>query len=420
MSEYIDNVSQRKKMLKEALAGLHQGKSVEEVQAIFAELVKVATYDDISEAEQMLIAEGLPAAEIQKLCDLHVAVVRDSLDAQPDPDSIPGHPIHTLRAENEIAETMLQQLEGLLVVPGAEALELVRDRLAQLVQFERHYQRKENLLFPYLERYGFTGPSQVMWGIHDEIRAAWKQLTALLADLGQPQDWTARLKQLRAVFEPMRTAMQEMFYKEEKILFPTAMERLSEADWGEIRRQEAELGYFVVRPGLTWQPPAPAAPKAEPTPQAAPAFSAPGIGVMLSLATGVLSPEQLNLMLTHLPFDITFVDENDEVRYFTQGKERIFERQPAIIGRKVQLCHPPQSMDKVQRILDDFRAGTRDVAEFWIKLNLPQGESMMEKFVHIRYFALRDAAGTYRGTIEVTQDVAPIHALQGEKRLLDD
>lgn len=412
MSEYIDNVSQRKRMLKEALAGLHEGRSVEEVQEIFAELVKVATYDDIAEAEQMLINEGLPAAEIQKLCDLHVAVVRDALDAAPTPDSMSGHPVHTMRAENEIAATMLQQINGLMTVPGREAMELVRDRLEQLMQYNRHYLRKENLLFPYLERTGFTGPSQVMWGIHDEIRADWKQITAKLSRLDRVNDWTGFLKELRSLYEPMRTRVEDMIYKEEKILIPASLERLTENDWSEIRRQEPELGYFVVRPGQEWQPTAPE-PKQPVAPEqpTAPSFT-PGVGVNLSLNTGVLTPEQLNLMLTSLPFDITYVDENDEVRYFTQGKERIFERQPAIIGRKVQMCHPPQSMDKVQRILDDFRAGTRDVAEFWIQ--------MMGKFIHIRYFALRDNSGAYRGTIEVTQDASPIRTLQGEKRLLDD
>jgi hypothetical protein len=116
--------------------------------------------------------------------------------------------------------------------------------------------------------------------------------------------------------------------------------------------------------------------------------------------------------LTNLPVDVTFVDENDEVRFFSQTRERIFERQATIIGRKVQLCHPPSSMDKVQKILDDFRTGKRDVAEFWVQ--------MMGKFVHIRYFALRDRHGKYRGTIEVSQDVAPIRALEGERRLLND
>ena len=425
MSEFIDNVSKRKQMLKEALQGLHEGRSVEEVREIFSDLVQIATYDDISEAEQMLINEGLPAAEIQKLCDLHVDVMRDSLDAQAKPESMAGHPVHTMRAENEVAGTMLKQMEGLLNVPGKASMSLFRDRLEQLVTYDRHYLRKENLLFPFLERYEFTGPSQVMWGIHDEVRAGWKALVEALEDLDQVSDWTAKLNEVNDIYVPMQHKITEMFYKEEKILIPTALDRLTQEDWSEIYRQESNLGYFVVRPGTEWKPSAEKPAKPAAAPKAVPVSNVmPGVGVNIGLNTGVLTPKQLDLMLTNLPFDITFVDENDEVRYFTQGKDRIFPREAAIIGRKVQLCHPPQSMDKVQRILDDFRAGIRDVAEFWIKLNMPskdsKGESMMGMFVHIRYYALRDASGTYQGTIEVSQDIAPLRALEGEKRLLDD
>ena len=415
MSEYIDNISRRKQLLKEALSGLHEGRSVAEVQETFAELVKIASYNDIAEAEQMLIQEGLPVVEIQKLCDLHVAVVRDALDAQASPDSKAGHPVHTMRAENEIAGTFLNQMQGLLTVPGKDSTLLFKERLDQLMQYNKHYLRKENLLFPFLERYEFTGPSQVMWGIHDEIRSEWKSMQSLLDNLEEINDWTALLEKLRSIFHSMQQKMQEMFYKEEKILIPASLERLNEADWSALYRQETEIGYFVVRPGNEWQPteakPNPEAAKMVPKMDTIPSFT-PGVNVNISLNTGILTPEQINLMMTNLPVDVTFVDENDEVRYFTQGKDRIFERQPAIIGRKVQLCHPPQSMDKVQKILDDFRSGTRDLAEFWIQ--------MMGKFIHIRYYALRDRQGTYRGTIEVSQDVTPIRALEGEKRLLND
>jgi hypothetical protein len=133
---------------------------------------------------------------------------------------------------------------------------------------------------------------------------------------------------------------------------------------------------------------------------------------LLSLDTGELTLKQINLLLTHLPVDVTFVDENDEVRYFSQGQDRIFDRSPAIIGRAVTKCHPPQSVHRVQIILDDFHSGKRDVAEFWIQAG--------EAFVHIRYFALRDGEGAYQGCIEVTQEISHIRALEGEKRLLDD
>jgi DUF438 domain-containing protein len=132
---------------------------------------------------------------------------------------------------------------------------------------------------------------------------------------------------------------------------------------------------------------------------------------LLPLDTGLLSLEQINLLLRALPVDVTLVDENDEVRYYSDGRERIFPRSPGVIGRKVQNCHPPKSLELVNRILREFREGSREVAEFWIEL--------AGRFIHIRYFALRDAAGRYRGTLEVTQDVTGIRKLEGQRRLLD-
>jgi len=191
-----------------------------------------------------------------------------------------------------------------------------------------------------------------------------------------------------------------MIYKEEKILIPESLNRLSQQEWHVIR---AELDQMDARPQA--QPDL----KVTTTPlEVEEGIDQAG---MLPLDTGSLTLDQVNLMLKNLPVDITFVDENDEVRFFSQTKERIFTRTAAIIGRKVQKCHPPQSVHIVQKILDDFHAGKRDVSEFWIQMG--------GKFVHIRYFALRDENGTYRGTIEVTQDVAEIRALEGEKRLED-
>ena len=132
----------------------------------------------------------------------------------------------------------------------------------------------------------------------------------------------------------------------------------------------------------------------------------------LPLQTGALTGPQISLLLTHLPVDVTYVDADDTVRFYSETPERIFRRTPAIIGRKVQKCHPPASVHSVQRILDDFRAGRRDTAEFWIQ--------MQGKFIHIRYFALRDKQGRYEGTIEVTQDLTQIRQLEGERRLLDE
>ena len=162
-----------------------------------------------------------------------------------------------------------------------------------------------------------------------------------------------------------------MIYKEENILFLMSLDTLSESDWVKVRRGEEEIGYAWIEPEVDWQP------KAEADEERAVASE------KIGLDTGYLSKELINLLLTHLPVDLTLVDENDRVAYYSSGKERIFPRSPGIIGRQVQRCHPPDSVHIVNKILDEFKAGEKDAADFWIQLG--------GKFILIRYFALRTA-----------------------------
>ncbi len=418
MSEYINNQTKRKETLKMLIRELHAGKTVEDVKDEFAALLRDVGATEVAEMEQALIAEGLPEMEIKRLCDVHVAVFRESLDAHPSPETLPGHPIHTFRAENSAAARVLdalqEALDALETRPGAAhrlrsgqaQLEQASARLRELREYEKHYLRKENILFPYMEQHGFTGPSSVMWAIHDDVRAGWKALDGLLA-AGPGDDPAAFNARIVEVFEPLSTAIREMFYKEDNILFPAALEKLSDEEWRAIRAQEPEVGYCYVEPGNQW--PLGSIPlETAPSPVEAQAAAEN----LLPLDTGALAPQQINLLLTHLPVDITYVDKDDTVRFFSQGKERIFPRSPAIIGRQVQKCHPPASVHRVQKILDDFRAGHRDVAEFWLQ--------MQGMFIHIRYFATRDEQGEYQGTLEVTQDITRIRTLEGERRLVDD
>jgi len=403
MSENINNVSQRKEALKEVIKRLHAGETVEELKSEFGHAIQGATAGDIADAERALISEGVSVGEIQRLCDLHVAVFRDSLDEEPAPESLPGHPVFTFRMENEVTMRLLEAMEDTLIdwQDGEEgALVSLQKQAKNLAAIEKHYSRKENLLFPYLEKKNFEGPAQVMWGVDNEIRAQIKAFTEYIN--GEKPE----VEEATTIFLDLSQNIKEMIYKEEKILFPAALERLTQSEWGEIREQEEEIGYFNVTPRDAWKPADEEASEKAEAPQK---MDADGL---ILLSTGALTKEQINLMLTHLPVDVTLVDEHDEVRYFTQGRERIFDRSPAIIGREVTKCHPPQSVHKVQVILDDFRSGTRDVAEFWIQMG--------GQFIHIRYFALHNNQGEYKGSIEVSQNVTGIRALEGEKRLLDD
>ena len=410
MSEFINNASQRKDKIKNALKRIHDGEPYEDVKKEFADVLSTATAQEISDIEQTLIEEGMPVEDIQYLCDVHVAMFRESLDKQPPPEMMPGHPVYTFRAENELVAFVVNDTKGTLHKMQENQSETLAQKLKgnleKLKEFDVHYLRKENILFPYLEKINFSGPSSVMWGIHDDIRKGWK---AMLAEIGAGAVVSKEsMEKLQREFTDLENAMREMVYKEERILFPAAIERLTEDNWLAIHAQEPDFGYSYVTRGTDWpiesekKDTVNLSKKEEKKERKEPMSKFP-------LTTGDLSISQINMLLSHLPVDITYVDENDTVLFFSETPDRIFKRTAAIIGRKVQNCHPPQSMDKVQKILDDFKAGTRDVAEFWIQMN--------GMFIHIRYFALHDADGNYKGTLEVSQDLTTLRALEGEKRL---
>ena len=381
---------------------LHAGKSVEEVKPRFEELIADVEATEIAAMEQKLIEGGVPDGEVKRLCDVHVQVFADALEGHEPVKAPAGHPVDTFQRENQallqVTASLRKVAEKIGEPPVREEWERLKPALAgvldRLLEIDKHYLRKENQLFPFLEKHGVEGPSKVMWAIHDDIRALMKQAHAALAE----DDAALTVSTAHAVAK----MADDMVTKEEKVLHPMAIDTLSEDEWRQIRAGEDEIGYALIGDVPAW--PAGAAGAA-----GAPAAAAGPSGA-IPLTTGSLTAEQLGLMLTALPVDISFVDENDEVRFYSEG-ERIFPRSPGVIGRKVQNCHPPASIHKVQEIVNAFRAGEKDVAEFWIEMG--------GKFLHIRYFALRDAAGTYRGTVEMVQDATHIRELEGQRRLVD-
>jgi DUF438 domain-containing protein len=204
----------------------------------------------------------------------------------------------------------------------------------------------------------------------------------------------------KVAIEALLKMVNDMIYKEEHILFPMAKDLLTDAEWQKVRQGEEEIGYAWITPEQGWTGETGAAPGQDSAGERT-----------VRLDTGQMTFEQINMMLKHMPVDVSFVDENDEVRYYSATKDRIFPRSPGVIGRKVQNCHPPKSFAMVQRILDEFRAGSRHKADFWIQ--------MKGRFLLIQYFAVRDEKGSYRGTLEVSQDVTDIKKLEGQKRLLE-
>lgn len=352
----------------------------------------------------------MPPEEVKRLCDVHVQVFRESLDQEIKPEQTPGHPVHTFVRENRAVENVIANTEALLkkiqTAPEGEdissLLQQWQQHHHQLLEIHNHFSRKENIFFPYLEKKGITGPSTVMWAIHDDIRVELKKVNQLLA-VADSTASTQLKKSIENLVLPMFHTIKELFYKEENIMYPTALDVLSEADWVDIYQQSDEIGYTLITPEKQWKPRGDGAP---------PQDMVADVAGEIQLDCGALTVEQIDRLLNTLPLDITFVDANDQVKFFSRGKERIFERAPAIIGRKVQFCHPQSSVHVVEKILANFRSGERDVADFWI--------NMRGQKVYIRYFAVRDKEGKYLGTVEVTQNITEIQQLTGEKRIYDE
>ena len=404
----LSDPKEKQAALKEIIKALHAGEDMAVLKQRFSQLISGVEASEIAKMEQALMDEGLPAEEIKRLCDVHVEIFKAALEERDRPDPPLGHPIHTFMKENRASEKLMSEISMLLGrighPPRPDAFQAHRQALGSLIErlseIDVHYSRKENQLFPMLEAHHFTGPSQVMWSIHDDIRANLKQAREAFAG-SDPQATITALKEAIQ-------AIRDMIYKEEHILYPDSLDMLSEAEWIKVKEGEADIGFAWVVPDAGWPENIIKKPEALPT---EPAQVLKAVAGALGLDTGRMTLEQINLMLTHLPVDLTFVDENDRVAYYSEGPERIFPRSPAIIGREVRNCHPPKSVHLVNKILDAFKSGSRDTAEFWIELG--------GKFIYIRYFAVRDANGYYRGCLEVSQDLTRIRKLEGQKRLLD-
>ena len=386
---------------------LHEGKAPEAVKDQLVRLLGSVPYNDVVEVEQELIAEGLPEEEVIKLCDIHSQALHGAMDLSLAKTAPPGHPADTFIEENRALQWEIKGLNKLyeLIADSPSQTELleilteIKERFNALMDVEVHYLRKENLLFPFLEKHEITGPSTVMWGKHDETRGFLKKAMEALARIENitPEQMPDLIEH---IFKPASTTIDEMIFKEEQILLPMSLDALSDAEWYEIYLQSPEIGFCLFDPSHAWKP------------EGLPEESAEkDIGSRVIFPSGSLSAAELTGILNTVPVDMTFVDKDDRVRFFTQGKERIFTRNRAIIGRKVQQCHPMSSVDVVEKILNDFKSGKEEQAAFWIEMN--------KQFIHIEYFAVKDENGEYLGCLEVSQDLTEKRKLEGQQRLLD-
>lgn len=405
MSEFIDNSKFRREELKRLIKRLHDGASVDDVKEEFQKNFGEISTTEISQIEQELVKEGLPIEEVQRLCDVHASVFDGSIEDihhTKDQTNIKGHPAYIFKKENEALEKVITEE----IHPYAKMLEegmnqtavlMLRIGLERLSEINIHFARKENVFFPLLEKYGITAPPKVMWGIDDEIR---KELKEVLAILSQEEfDLEDTLNKAKAVVQKTK----DMIFKENNILLPLMNDTFTIVEWFKIDKSQRENGLCLIE-DVAWDKDEQDFEEEEHIEET--------LSGEIPFDAGTLTNEEVNAILNTVPLDMTFVDKHDKVKYFTQGKERIFDRPHTILGRDVNMCHPPSSVHIVEKIVSDLRSGKKDNEDFWIRMG--------DMFVYIRYFAVRAKDGEFLGTLEVTQNIKPITELEGEKRLLED
>ncbi|WP_029034613.1 DUF438 domain-containing protein [Salinimicrobium terrae] len=310
-----------------------------------------------------------------------------------------GHPVNIYSEEKELIQELGKEL--LETNPEIENQKFY-NIFNQLQQIERRFERKENQLFPVLEQKGWTGPSKNMWSFHDTIREQFRILRNKIENRNFSEASQDAQYLVSSIFR--------LLLVEESVLFPNALELLTEEDWKKVRKGEEEIGWMLADTPAAFP---------EPKEEAYIHPSQDHIKRELSFDTtnashydeGYMTVDQVNLLLRTMPLDITYVDENDKVIFYNRGEERVFPRSAGIIGREVKFCHPPKSVGTVLKILEEFRKGTKNEASFWINFK--------GRLIYIRYFAVRDEQKTYRGVIEMSQDITEIKKIEGEQRLLD-
>jgi len=394
----------KKEIMKDIILKLHQGLSVDEAKERFEREIGEISSIEIAELEQSLIVEGLSTDEIKQFCNVHALLFQSALEKASCEETSPSHPVYLFRLENTEIQKLIDSIKDTISRRGHDDLgpwqDELRGQLLQLRGIEIHYSRKEQVLFPYLEKSGLMGPSKVMWGKDNDVRDMMKTALAGLEELaGQEQADTY----VATTLLPLLEEVAGMIFKEENILFPTSLEKLDPADWVNILRESDEIGYvFIQKPEETTS----LIRHLQSALREEAVFQDGG----LSFPSGVVRVNELMHLFNALPLDLTFVDSEDTVRYFTEGRDRLFPRPRSVVGRKVQNCHPPQSVDVVEEILASFKDGSKDSYEFWI--------NHKGRLVHIRYLAVRGSGREYLGTLEVTQDISEFKKLEGEKRLI--
>jgi len=408
MSEFINNTEARINSLYDFCYRLTIGEKGSELIKIHQAAIDDLTANDIILVVHRLVESDLPMGDLKIGINKALNVFHKQILSQESVSLPEDHFLAYLKKENRELERRLQNLKSWVKDFNNENLDIVkvaehlRIGIEDLMQMEKHYVRKENILFPYFEKeypqYKCLG---VMWSIHDDIRNRQKALLMALLEVNLDK------KHINKLLGDLFFDMYTIIFREEYLLFPVALNAVNQDAWVDMLAQSEEIGYAYI--------PAPKLPKEKKTPvekvHESDFLSENKLeSTLLNFDTGLMTLKQAILLLNNLPVDITMIDENDKVCFFSNPKERFFPRSKAIIGRTVQNCHPPESVHIVDELVQAFRDGSKDSEPFWIE--------MKGRFILIQYFALRDEEGAYKGCIEVSQDLTEIRTLTGEKRLM--
>lgn len=420
-------------ILRDILLDLHHGASPESVQERFnASFAGVSAIEiSLMEHELMNSDTGITFEDVMELCNVHANLFKDAVVGVDLAESDhPGHPVRVFKDENLALRAALIRVRRLLdsyaesdeSSSQEEISKGLQRQLDLLGQFDRHYQRKEELFFPIMEAYGHDAPPKVMWGVDDQIRDLFELVRKAAAQLPQID-----IQEVKEAFEAFSQEFESMIFKEESILLMILLETFTQDDWLRIAAESPAYGYAIIRPSEKWQPQRERFEAVSPTqpdqnqqiidtPQGrfTIQFTPNEAGEQVNRTTaqpfgnGYLSVEEANLILNHLPLEITFVNKEDIFQYYndsTPAEEMIFKRTPSQVGRHVELCHPPKLLPRVKKIFSALRSGKKDKFEMWFK------SESRGQFVHVTYAAVRDAQGEFQGVLEYVQDIAPFRAI---------
>ncbi|MBY9078964.1 DUF438 domain-containing protein [Paenibacillus sp. HN-1] len=399
----------RRKLLKEVVDELRAGKSAADVQQRFEQAVRGMHVSEISAMENELIAEeGVPAQDIGRLCAVHEAVFQGTVQEIhrfSGPEETPGHPVHTFKRENRDIERLVNfklklHAGKFLKQDSAANVQKLLDDLSLVSEIDRHYSRKESLLFPYIRKHQAYGKSSVMWGVDDHIRGLIKEVRAMLMPYrGNPAE-TAK-----AIYRLIRE-INDMIREEEQVLLPAALEKLTEKDWAVMAEDSGAIGYCLSEPEGVWEPDI----KEDLSCEAAEEM--PSTATQREDGTGARLPaERLELILKHLPGGLTFIDPDGSI-VLTSGLGK-YEYVSGGAGQENLLTDNRKGADDmaVRKLLKEFQSGLKDSGDFWIHTS--------DRFVHIRYAAVRDDSGQYAGALQFSQDIARLRGSGSRKRVPD-